>query len=212
MCQSASMLMGQGFASGTCASDARKLSVGGSSSDPIERLLGDTGRRAIVEKRFWEKARIVDGCWIWTGARKRGVGPQSYGNFKLEKRLTVRAHRLAFALGKGRSPGALCVCHRCDTPACVNPDHLFLGTHKDNSDDKIAKGRTRHADASGEKNPGAKLTLGQVQEIRGLILGGETNVSIAARFGVTHQLVSRIRRGRSWGSEAMQPKYASLRR
>jgi hypothetical protein len=103
------------------------------------------------------------------------------------------------------------VCHRCDNPPCCNPDHLWLGTNADNVADKMAKGRQPVQDQRGERNTAAKLTAADVEKIRGMIRAGMTNIAIAARFGVTHQLISRIRRGKAWGEPPMQEPYASLR-
>lgn len=147
-----------------------------------------------------------DACWPWTG--NTGAG---YGRFKIESYVTVASHRLAYLIGHGVDPGPLLVCHRCDNPPCCNPDHLFLGTSEDNAADMVAKGRQRTAEQAGEHNGAAKLTGAQVEVIRDLIRSGLTNTAIAARFGVSHHNISRIRRGRAWGAEPMQPKYASLR-
>ena len=92
-------------------------------------------------RRFWSKVQPTEGCWLWTGARSTegygyiGVGPRR--NHK-----DVLAHRLMWELTYGPIPNGLWVLHRCDTPSCVRPDHLFLGTHQDNMDDMKRKGRT----------------------------------------------------------------------
>lgn len=193
--------------------------VGGSTPssrtiDHIAAMLADEQWRLRVEGRFWPKIARPMGwgeCWPWTGSTKGG-GRGDYGNFKLGGRVNARASRVAYALYYNQSPGPLLVLHSCDNPKCCNPTHLRVGTVQDNSDDMVARGRQARYDGRGEKNRAAKLTQVQVETIRGLIAAGYTNTAIAARFGVTHQLISRIRRGRSWGSEAMQPKYASLRR
>lgn len=92
-----------------------------------------------VIERFWKRTdKALNGCWIWAGAV---WGNNSYGCVKFNGR-TWNAHRLAYSLEKGEIPAGLCVLHACDTPLCVNPDHLFLGTQKDNIADRARKGRT----------------------------------------------------------------------
>jgi hypothetical protein len=177
--------------------------------DPIADALSDQRAMQNIAQRFWryvDKSGGPDSCWPWLGAVRKG-----YGNFKLKSYTNVRSHRMAYALAHGESPGDLHVCHQCDNPPCCNDRHLFLGTNAENHADKVAKGRNRTGDRRGEKNGYAKLTADQVAIVRTLILDGLTNKTIAARFGVTHQAISRIRRGRSWGEPAMQPKYASLK-
>lgn len=92
-----------------------------------------------LAERFWEKVLCSDGCWMWLAGRNAlGYGTIQYG----KPRRSVLAHRVAWELTHGAPPPAdLEVCHRCDEPACVRPDHLFLGTHRDNMRDMIAKRR-----------------------------------------------------------------------
>lgn len=176
-------------------------------------MLADDAWRLRVEGRFWPKVMKPldwEACWPWTGATKRAARA-SYGNFKLKSYVAVVAPRISYALFHNRSPGKLMVCHTCDNPSCVNPSHLFLGTAADNAADMVAKGRHRSPPQKGEQNGAAKLSNADVEKVRDRIRVGFTNVRIAAEFGVTHQAISRIRRGRSWGAEPMQPKYASLK-
>ena len=126
------------------------------------------------------------GCWLWLGA----VSTNGYGRIKVGRDRAVKyAHRLFYAHHVGEIPDEMSVLHRCDTRLCVNPSHLFLGTQADNMADMARKGRS----LSGVRHPAAKLSEEQIRAIRGSI--GETQRSIASRFGICQQSVSRIRAG-----------------
>jgi len=92
-----------------------------------------------LEERFWDKVDKSDGCWLWTAA----LNPDGYGRFvvQMSPQKVRGAHRVAWELMNGAIPNGLSVLHQCDTPACVNPEHLFLGTQQDNVADMVAKGR-----------------------------------------------------------------------
>lgn len=93
----------------------------------------------VLWERFWAKVRKTDTCWLWTGATSAG-----YGQFKHSGvNATVSVHRLAYESLVALIPPGLHVCHRCDVPTCVNPAHLFIGTHRDNMRDSSSKGRAR---------------------------------------------------------------------
>ncbi len=141
--------------------------------------------------RFWAKVEWQrNGCWLWVGA-KDGCG---YGLFGIAASRCERAHRFSYRLAHGFIPDDKCVLHRCDTPACVRPDHLFLGTLADNMRDRNEKLRQ----ARGTRNGRAILTAAQVLEIRDARASGEQLTSIASRFGVAPETVGGIANGRSW--------------
>lgn len=103
-----------------------------------------TYERVPAAVRFWRHVKKSDGCWLWT-ASKTALG---YGQLGAPERSSnYLAHRLSYEINVGPIPDRMCVLHRCDTPACVNPAHLFLGTKRDNSRDMEAKGRTGGAAA-----------------------------------------------------------------
>lgn len=122
------------------------------------------------------------GCWLWTGSVNRG----GYGKTKVDRK-HITAHRWSWILHKGDIPDGLHVLHRCDVPACVNPDHLFIGTNQDNVDDRQRK------DRQGKFVPIPKrvLTDEQVKEIR-MLKGTMKIVDIAKKFNIDHPRVSRI--------------------
>jgi hypothetical protein len=128
------------------------------------------------------------GCWLWDGSYFNS----GYGRFA-ENRKSVLAHRFSYRKHHGAIPGGHYVCHRCDNPACVNPDHLFVGTPIQNSDDKVTKGRHAIGGAIRE----LKLTEEQAREIKN---NPETPLStFAERFNVSYGVVWAIRRGNSYG-------------
>lgn len=113
----------------------------------------------LVVNRFWKQVTKTETCWIWAGHRNS----EGYGFVRPDNTTRqIQAHRLAYALLRGVIPSGMCVCHHCDNPPCVRPDHLFLGTNKDNVRDAVQKGRM----AIGEANANATLTLAEVLEIR----------------------------------------------
>jgi hypothetical protein len=125
-------------------------------------------------------------CLLWTGSRNR----KGYGT--LGGKL---AHRLAWETAVGPIPEGLMVCHRCDVPACVNPEHLFLGTAGDNMRDAQQKGRL----AVGERQPQSKLTAEGVQQARALkASAGLGRRRLARRFGVSASVMKRVLSGKDW--------------
>jgi len=132
------------------------------------------------------------GCWLWEGTFRAN----GYGQFKRTGHRLETASRSAWYIYRGDVPQKIDVCHKCDNPACVNPDHLFLGSRKDNMQDMIAKGRQRITILHGETNPSAKLNAKQVDEIRSS--GGVPLGKLAALYGVSKSAIWSIRSGKSW--------------
>lgn len=138
-------------------------------------------------------------CWIWTG----GHDKDGYGVVRFRGRRRVKAHRASYAEFKGWPgpvPSELMVCHSCDNPPCINPDHLFLGTSLDNKIDSVIK--ARHA--FGERAHKAKLTESQAQEI---LASDEPAPVLAERYGIHRNSIYYLRKGKSW--KHLHPSSAS---
>lgn len=153
-----------------------------------------------VEERFLSKVRKTNSCWLWTGTTNgAGYGSFRVGSIKDNSRRKVLAHRFAFELYKNQIPTGLLVCHVCDNRSCVNPDHLFLGTHKDNMQDCCKKNRI----SKGEQRPKSKLTEKEVEFIRAVFVSRHLEfggAALARQFGVCHQLIHEIVKGEAWKS------------
>lgn len=136
-----------------------------------------------------------NGCWIWQKTRSRN----GYGTFAFGGGKNGRAHRVSFMAFNGPIPGGLDVCHRCDVRACVNPDHLFLGTRSENILDASRKNRvSRWHQKKGAEHPSAKLTDDDVKSILDQLCRGEAKASIARKFGVSDRSILLISRGDTW--------------
>ena len=149
-----------------------------------------------VSERFEDKfsPEPNSGCWLWTAR----CNPNGYGYLKVPPGRVKQAHRISFELYRGPIPNGLSVLHKCDVRSCVNPDHLFLGTQKDNIQDMDKKGRGCRPVLAGERNPGAKLTFKMVNEIRALLSAGRRRHEIASYYGVSSGAISHIKCGRTW--------------
>jgi len=149
------------------------------------------GRTTSVEQRFWMRVQKTESCWIWTGSLDSGgYGYMFDGSSKMEK-----AHRLSWMIHNGVSAGEMCVCHKCDVRNCVNPDHLFLGTLRDNVEDMRQKGRA----SKGENHYASKLKEDDVLAIRRLYAdGGLTFKSIGDKFSVSDEAVRNIVHRITW--------------
>jgi hypothetical protein len=163
--------------------------------DISSRIAGDNCQAAARDsllKRFWGKVDKSGDCWLWLGYSPNG----RYGALKIDGK-RILAHRIAYALTYGSVPDELDVLHRCDNTKCVNPSHLFLGTHTDNMGDMMAKGRGNKIE--GDAHPSAKLTSGQVTQIRSLYAeGSHSQRALAHTFGVSRRAIQLIIIRRNW--------------
>lgn len=130
-------------------------------------------------------------CWEWNGSRSRG-----YGRIWVDG-VEWKTHRLAYEVWVERIPDGMVVRHRCDNPPCVNPEHLEVGTHRDNSDDMFSRGRQRFARNEGHYKTG--LTWGQVRDIRSrdLSIRGQQR-RLAEEYGVSYPTINNILKGKTW--------------
>lgn len=143
---------------------------------------------------FWGKViRVKNGCWKWTARKHR----QGYGVYKDgHKGKSYYAHRISWTLLVGPIPTGVKVLHKCDNTECSNPDHLFLGTQKDNMQDAERKGRMYHP--KGSASHSAKLTDSDVLTILDMLECGVPGYSIAAMFNVSKIVIYRIRDNKTW--------------
>lgn len=150
------------------------------------------------EASFWAKVNKTETCWLWTAGQ---FGRSGYGSFSIrtpEGTRSVRTHRYSYTLTNGEIPDGLHVLHHCDTPLCVRPDHLFLGTALDNARDKVAKGRMRRGNSRGEANGHAKLAEDDVRAIRARPAVRGSQAAMAREYGITPQTVQDIIKRRIW--------------
>lgn len=166
-------------------------------------------------ERVWERVAFGPGCWEWQGGRDlKGYGRVTVGTKR------KKAHRVIWELANGPIPDGMRVCHHCDNPPCVRPDHLFLGTDKDNADDRDAKGRTgprrgwqpgqrrsrgdqhwtRREPAKvprGERANRAALTEQQVRDIRARYRPRMAS-ALGREYGVSHVVILAIVNRKTW--------------
>lgn len=138
-----------------------------------------------IEERFWMYGKKMEsGCWLWQGCKDK----QGYGQYGVHHK-RHQAHRYAYTLSNGAVPHGMQVLHRCDTPACINPEHLFLGTNDDNMRDKALKGRA-----------GTRLNLDQVREIKAALATGKRGISaeLARKYQVSATLIYGIKVGKHY--------------
>lgn len=160
--------------------------------NPLRDSNGVFSSYASLEEAFYSRINFKlssDCCWIWPGAKDRG----NYGRLRFKSK-DYTAHRASWIVHFGNIEENMLVCHKCDNPPCVNPEHLFLGTPKDNNDDKIKKGR--QAIFKGEENGCSKLTANEVKEIIAWSKSGIKASIIAHNFNISklyvYSLVSKV--------------------
>lgn len=169
-------------------------------------------------RNFWKKVNkdgptqphMESPCWEWVA----GKGSHGYGVFQVGGK-KLSSHRISWMLAHGPIPHdgsyhGICVCHHCDNKLCINPEHLFLGTQKENADDRTAKGRAAYGDRNGarlypervfrgEARWNARLTKVQVSAIRAIYAAkGVTQARLGERFNVDQSVISRIVNRRRW--------------
>ena len=167
-------------------------------------------RTKPLEQRFWEKVQRKgeSECWSWASA----FGSKGYGIFWVGgTRRNDMAHRVAYELTHTKIPEGLLVRHSCDNPSCVNPNHLLLGTQKDNVRDALERNRA----AVGERNKGGGNVL-SAEKARGVyaMRGRATMIQTAAMFNIGKTTVGHVWNGRTWWRETgatPQPRRAAER-
>lgn len=145
-------------------------------------------KRKKLKSHFYDNCipEPNSGCWLWEGP----VYSNMYGYVEIRDE-RYSAHRFSFELSNGQIPNNMFVCHACDNPICVNPEHLFLGSHNDNMLDKARKNRGK-----GERHPSARLTASDVLTIRS---DKRSHSMISKEYGIARQTVGDIKNRRRWG-------------
>lgn len=143
-----------------------------------------------LEERFWNLVEKTDSCWLWKGSKV----PKGYGTFRFNNK-NYRAHRVSWQLAHGPiGDNEICVLHKCDNPNCVRPDHLFLGTNKDNTNDMLLKGR----EARGERNGHARLDCEKVVAMRRARANGIPFSKLGKMFNVSYVTAFDACTGKTW--------------
>lgn len=163
----------------SCGCEASRKTVG---ARRREKMLAKTPAQYLAENSVPHES----GCILWTGA----IGGTGYGVGQIAGRL-IASHRLAYEVRHGEIPKGMHVCHACDVRACINPDHLFVGTHQDNMQDKVSKARQSRGEVHG---------MAKIYEEQALFIlkSGMSNSELAKMFGITRDHVAIIKSGKAW--------------
>jgi hypothetical protein len=150
-----------------------------------------------ILERLFNKVKENNGCWEFLGASRQG-----YGSLKVSGKV-IDTHRLSWIMHNGPIPSGMYVCHKCDNPKCVNPEHLFLGTHSDNMKDAYKKGRVSVEGVKftiGHKPVNRRLNDDQVREVKDAIIkrGSETLKQISSRLNIPYDTIRDISCGRAY--------------
>ena len=149
-------------------------------------------------KKFWSLVDKTQSCWEWT----RSTGSHGYGQYYVEPSKPLAAHRYAWTATFGKIPDGLFVLHKCDNKKCVRPDHLFLGTQKENMRDMCNKGRHSKECSKGDDNPNTKISDADVIEIKKRWIRGTRQIpgnalALSIEYGVTRARIYQLASGRS---------------
>lgn len=162
-----------------------------------------TGPKTLnTRDRFYRHVDVLleNDCWLWRGYKlKTGYGIFVMNPSRNEKNKTTTAHRAAWIISNGDIQQGIDVCHSCDNPACVNLNHLWLGTPKENTQDMVKKGRHNPGHVPGEKNGQVKLKKSDVEKLRGFYVSGQySHRQLASFFDMSKTQIGRILRNESW--------------
>jgi len=188
----------------------RWYDTGSPHKEDLQRPLKTKGMAELSLKERLEKfskRNEKTGCIEWTGS----CDCDGYGQTSKDR--NYRTHRLAYEIYVGPIPEGKLVCHHCDNPSCINTDHLYLGTHKDNVRDKMERGRANIP--TGEKSASSKLTEEQAIELIRAKKSGKSTKAISDQFNISYYTVLEIVRGRSWkhlDRDSIQPESGEVRK